>query len=65
MKKEYSQSFRCPECKGGLSLVVREERNGSIKEGEFHCARCKKEYKLTKSIPRFVDRLEAIEAHTA
>lgn len=44
----------CPCCKGKLDLRRKIFENSEIKEGTLVC-QCKKEYQVTKYIPRFVE----------
>ena len=41
----------CPVCRGDLALAVREEREGDILAGSFHCATCGVDYPIDDGIP--------------
>jgi SAM-dependent methyltransferase len=68
MKEKLIELLACPVCGGDLSLVhvgTREERE--IIEGLLSCAKCEREYKIVRGVPRFADlsKIEQDKAETA
>jgi len=55
MKKEFVNNASCPRCKNDLKLSkINKKDKDEIINGEIKCTKCKKTYKIIKSIPRFV-----------
>lgn len=53
MRRELLQWLRCPECRGSLEAIAEDQKGDRIQKGTLVC-RCKKEYPIENSIPRFV-----------
>jgi 2-polyprenyl-3-methyl-5-hydroxy-6-metoxy-1,4-benzoquinol methylase len=54
MKHRLLQWLVCPECRGALDLAVQIERDGEVEEGVLRCGPCRKDYPVSRGIPRFV-----------
>ena len=57
MKHEYLDFLRCPQCRGGLRIEAKQERDGKIESGSLACTdvRCAMFYPIRNFVPRFVD----------
>ncbi|WP_148417388.1 methyltransferase domain-containing protein [Helicobacter pullorum] len=56
MYKGHLEFLVCPKCKGKLILESLEENKEFVKEGSLECKKCKKSYKITRGIVRFVSQ---------
>src|SRR3989338_6973793 len=54
MKLSLLDILVCPDCKGQLKCEVHADQNDEIKEGILSCNQCRKSYKISNFIPRFV-----------
>lgn len=55
MKRQFAGSLRCPFCRGGLSLAVREEDGREVREGELGCGSCGRTFAVRRGIADFLD----------
>ena len=55
MKIRLLNYLSCPLCKGDFLLKNELFENNEIKEGLLICSNCKKEYKISNFIPRFIN----------
>ena len=44
----------CPVCKGGLELVVDEEREKEIVTGSLYCPSCQERYPIMDTVPNLL-----------
>src|SRR5687768_17095255 len=59
MKRRLLSFLCCPDCRGTkLDLLSRdrEDRNGTVLEGEVRCASCETRYPVIEGIPRMLPR---------
>lgn len=56
MKTAMVQLLACPQCGSDLRLDAAKRDGERVEEGTLTCARCPREYTITGSVPRFVDR---------
>ena len=61
MKSKLFEILACPDCRGGLLLIVDAEDMGEIKEGKLVCKLCKQEYRISNYVPRFVESDEYVD----
>ena len=54
MKRSDASMFCCPKCRGGLTLIEQAPALEEVWEGSLRCERCRYDYPIIRSIPRFV-----------
>ena len=54
MRRSLMDILVCPECRGELRLVVSDERDGEIVEGNLTCAACDVVYPIEDAVPNML-----------
>jgi SAM-dependent methyltransferase len=54
MKRQLANLLVCPMCQLALQLEVASEQDGEITRGALQCSKCRRQYPILGSIPRFV-----------
>ena len=54
MKRQLANLLVCPMCQLALQLEVASEQDGEITRGSLQCSKCRRQYPILGSIPRFV-----------
>lgn len=62
MKRRLLDFLECPDCHAELALETKCIEQDEIKDGKLSCKRCSREYKIERSIPRFVPTDEYVDS---
>ena len=65
MKQALLDLLACPHCGGELALSATAHEGAEIMEGMLRCAGCRRDYAITRGIPRFAQEMLDVEAQTA